>query len=281
MRGGKLIESEGTAMSDVETYEVLAIRYATKPDRRRYENFLLADPHDGPMPIDYFVWVIRNAARTIVVDTGFGQEQAKRRARTLLRPPREGLARVGVDAARVENVVITHLHYDHAGTLGDFPNARFHVQEREMSFATGRHMAAPQPFAHAYAADDVCNLVRCVFDGRVEFHDGTSALAPGVSLHRLGGHTMGLQCVRVHTRRGWVVLASDASHFYENMEKRAPFPIVYSVADVIDGFRTMRALAESDRHVIPGHDPLVLSRYPAPDPALEGVAVRLDAEPNG
>ena len=268
-------------MNDVETYEVFAIRYATKPDRKRYENFLLADPHEGLMPIDYFVWVIRNGARTIVVDTGFGHEQGQRRGRTVLRLPREGLALVDVDAAKVEDVVITHLHYDHAGTLGDFPNARLHLQEQEMIFATGRHMGEPQPFAHAYVADDVCTLVRRVYEGRVVFHDGTSALAPGVSLHRIGGHTMGLQCVRVHTRRGWVVLASDATHFYENLEKRSPFPIVYSVADVIDGYRTMRALAASDRHVIPGHDPLVLCRYPAPDRKLQGIVVRLDVEPTG
>jgi glyoxylase-like metal-dependent hydrolase (beta-lactamase superfamily II) len=76
--------------------------------------------------------------------------------------------------------------------------------------------------------------------------------------------TLGTQCVRVRTRRGWVVLASDAAHFYENMERTAPFPIVYSVADMVDGYRTMRALADSDRHVVPGHDPLVMARYPSP-----------------
>jgi hypothetical protein len=67
--------------------------------------------------------------------------------------------------------------------------------------------------------------------------------------------------------------------FYESMEKLAPFPIVYSVADMIDGYRTMRSLADSDRHVIQGHDPLVMARYPAPEPSLEGIVARLDADP--
>jgi glyoxylase-like metal-dependent hydrolase (beta-lactamase superfamily II) len=266
-------------MKEPETYEVFAVRYATKQDRRRSENLIIADPHDGVMPIDYFVWVIRNAARTIVVDTGFEHGQGRKRGREVLRLPRDGLAMIGVDAADVRDVVITHMHYDHAGTLDDFPAARFHLQEREMFFATGRHMSRPQPFAHAYEADHVCAMVHRVYAGRVEFHDGESELAPGVRLHRIGGHTPGVQCVRVRTRRGWVVLASDAAHFYENMERETPFPIVYSVADMIDGYRTMRSLAESDRHVVPGHDPLVMTRYPAPERSLEGIVVRLDVDP--
>ncbi len=78
------------------------------------------------------------------------------------------------------------------------------------------------------------------------------------------------------TRRGWVVLASDASHFYANMEKTRPFPIVFDVADMVEGYARMRALADSPAHIIPGHDPQVMQRYPAPSQALEGIAVRLD-----
>ena len=72
------------------------------------------------------------------------------------------------------------------------------------------------------------------------------------------------------------MLASDASHFYANMEQARPFPIVWSVAEMIDGYARMRALAESPAHIIPGHDPLVLERYPAPTKALQGVVARLD-----
>jgi glyoxylase-like metal-dependent hydrolase (beta-lactamase superfamily II) len=95
-------------------------------------------------------------------------------------------------------------------------------------------------------------------------------------VHLIGGHTMGLQAVRIHTRRGWIVLASDASHFYANMEQVRPFPIVWSVADMVQGYRKLLELAASAGHVIPGHDPLVLERYPAPRPELAGIVARLD-----
>jgi glyoxylase-like metal-dependent hydrolase (beta-lactamase superfamily II) len=122
----------------------------------------------------------------------------------------------------------------------------------------------------------VADLVRAVHQGRVVFHAGDEDLAPGVSVHLIGGHTDGLQVVRVHTARGWLVLASDASHYYENMEAGRPFPIVFDVGAMLEGFETLRRLASSDDAIVPGHDPLVLARYPPAAPGLDGVAVRLD-----
>ena len=92
---------------------------------------------------------------------------------------------------------------------------------------------------------------------------------------------MALQVVRVMTRRGWVVLASDAAHLYANFQTVRPFPIVFHVGAMIDGYRRLRELAASADHIIPGHDPLVMRRYPPATPALEGIAVRLDVEPRG
>jgi glyoxylase-like metal-dependent hydrolase (beta-lactamase superfamily II) len=259
-------------------YEVYAIKYA-RHERRASENFLGGDPHDGPMPLDYFVWLIReagtSAGREIVVDTGFSAATAARRQRHHIRCPSEGLRLLGCEARTVKDVVITHLHYDHVGNFDLFPAATFHLQDREMGYATGRHMATPV-FSGAFDVEDVVGMVRNTYAGRVAFHDGDAQVAPGVSVHLIGGHTMGLQVARVATRRGWVVLASDASHFYANMEQRRPFPIVYNVADMVEGYARLRELAESPAHIIPGHDPQVLARYPAPAGELEGIVARLD-----
>ena len=149
-----------------------------------------------------------------------------------------------------------------------------------MRYATGRHMCEAT-FRFPYSPDHVASLIQSLYQGRVGFHDGDEELAPGVVLHLIGGHTMGIQCVNVFTKRGWVVLAVDAAHFYENMEKPSPFPIVYSVADMLAGFRKMQALASSPQHIIPGHDPLVMARYPSPSANLDGVVARLDVAPSG
>lgn len=253
-------------------YKVYALRYATVT-RRPQENFIAADPHEGPSSMDYFVWAIVGGNETIVVDTGFTATAAERRKRTFLRCPTQALQTLGIDSHAVKDVIITHLHYDHAGNLDKFPAARFHLQQTELAFATGPCMCEPF-LRHAYDVEDVVQMVRNVYAGRVTFHDGDTQLRPGVSLHRIGGHTEGLQAVRVHTQRGWVVLASDAAHYAENYTRRSPFPIVYHVGDMLRGFDTLRSLADSDAHVIPGHDPMVLHAYPAwPAGQAEIVAV--------
>jgi glyoxylase-like metal-dependent hydrolase (beta-lactamase superfamily II) len=192
--------------------------------------------------------------------------------------PRDGLIAIGIDPATVEDVIVSRMHYDHAGNQDLFPKARFHIQDSEMAFCTGRCMCHPQ-LRRSFEEGDVAAMIRRLFEGRVQFHDGTDERAPGITVHYVGGHTMGLQVVRVRTRRGWVVLAADASYFYANFEEMRAYPTVYNVADMLEGFATLKRLATSPRHVVPGHDPLVLRRYPVPRPGLEGMAVRLDAEP--
>jgi len=258
-----------------DLWKIYAVRYAHH-ERTARENFIVGDPHDlSPMPLDYYVWGLVSDDRIIVVDTGFDQPMATKRARTLLKPLSEGLRGVGIEPSTVKDVLITHMHYDHCGNHDMFPAARYHVQDREMKFATGRlmtHAIMRFPFDE----EDVVAMVRRVFRDRVVFHDGDEEIAPGVSVHHVGGHTMGMQIVRVHTRRGIVVLASDASHLYANMDREVPFPIVYNVGEMLEGYRRARSLATSNDHIIPGHDPQVMSRYPAASPNLEGWDARLD-----
>jgi len=261
-------------MSELEHFRVYAIRYA-RVDRKASENFLGGDPHEAGMPMDYFVWLAVSDSKTWVIDTGFNQAAADKRQREFLRCPTEGLAKLGVKAEDVEDVIITHLHYDHIGNFDKFPKAQFHLQDSEMAYATGRYMANPF-FAHAFELDEVVAMVRNVYGGRVSFYDGDVELAPNISLHHVGGHTKGLQVVRLWTQRGWLVLASDASHYAANMNEGRPFPIVVDVGQMIDGWQKMQRLVDDPARIIPGHDPKVMEMFPAPDPALEGIAVRLD-----
>jgi glyoxylase-like metal-dependent hydrolase (beta-lactamase superfamily II) len=263
----------------IEPFEILAIRYAHVGNRHPGENAILSDPHENAADLDYYIWVVRRSDCVYVIDTGFAQEAASRRKRTLLRNPAEALSELlAIDPATVADVIVTHMHYDHAGNLDKFPKARFHVQDREMAYATGRYMSH-KPLRMPFDLEDVLHMVRHVYAGQAVFHDGDAELVPGLTLHRVGGHSAGLQIVRVWTQRGWVVLASDASHFYEGFEKERLFPVVLNVGDMLEGYRLLYKLADSPDNIVPGHDPLVMKLYPAARPDLEGVVVRLDVAP--
>jgi len=260
------------------SYQVYAVKYAQLM-RKAHANFIDGDPHDvADMPLNYYVWAVVGRGRTIVVDTGFGPAVAGKRGRTITKPVEDGLAAIGIKPQEVRDVVVTHMHYDHCGNDELFAGARYHLQDLEMEYATGRCMCHHE-ISKAFEADDVARMVHRVFEGRVQFHSGVEEIAPGVTVHHIGGHTKGLQAVRVETDRGAVVLASDATHFYAHMEHNRAFPILYNLGDLLEGYRTLRKLASSPRHVIPGHDPLVIERYPAASDATDGWIARLDLEP--
>jgi len=125
-------------MSD-DVHEVYAIRYGHHK-RPSSANFIHGDPHDMLQPLDYFVWAIVGPAGTIVVDTGFDEATARKRGREMIRPVRDGLLALGIAPDSIRDVIISHLHYDHCENYDLFPQACYHLQDREMAYATGRCM---------------------------------------------------------------------------------------------------------------------------------------------
>jgi len=239
-----------------------AIKYA-RHERAAVNNFAQpVDDHDLPMPLDYFVWAIhREGEPPLIVDTGFGESAAVARGRIITRPVIEGLRDAGIDHLSVEDVILTHLHFDHAGSLGTFPNAKFHVQDAELAFATSRQVCDREVRA-PFDGEPVAQLVRKLYTDHVVFHEGDEDFAPGVRLCLAHGHTAGLMVVCCETERGTVVLASDAAHLYANITRKIAFPIfvdewAYGKAQE----RVMELAGHSLDHLIPGHDPLVLACF--------------------
>ena len=169
---------------------------------------------------------------------------------------------MGIDPRTVEDVIITHLHYDHAGNMDRFARARFHIQDAEVAFATGRCMCDVH-LRFPFDVEDIVTLVRHTFAGRVCFHDGDDEFLPGISLHALPGHSAAVQGVRVKTPRGPVLLASDASHYYANFLRRAPFVLTLDAPATLRSYTNIIKIGGSVDRIIPGHDPKVRLLYPS------------------
>lgn len=261
----------------LSTYRVYAARLASA-DRPARDNFLLGPERPGSMRMDFSMWVIVGESRVMVVDTGFSAEAGRRRGRTLERRPAEVVESLGISPADVTDVILTHLHYDHAGNTVDFPQSRIWVQRAEMQYVSGPSMRH-QTLSHFFESDDVREMIGHLFAGNLHEVDGDSTVAEGVDVFKVGGHTPGLQIVRVRTERGDVVLASDALHYYENLELRNPFPGIVDVAAMMDGYERLLQLASGMDHIIAGHDPVVMERYADVEPGLPEGVVALHAAP--
>lgn len=252
-------------------YRLYTVLYAESPPTRRAQhNFMSAvDFHDVPMPLDFYCWVAVADGRVCLIDSGCDEETCRRRGYLFHRSIAAGLADLGLRAENVSDVVVTHMHWDHLGNLPAFPNATIHVHKTEMAHATGCSMCH-EPLRRPYDVEQVCDLLRALYAGRVSFTEGVKEILPGLRVHPVGGHAPGLQIVEVATARGNVVLASDAMHFYANGTLNNPYPVVVDVREYLDGLRLLRDLAEGPDHIIPGHDPLLRGRFPAVE-GVEGI----------
>jgi glyoxylase-like metal-dependent hydrolase (beta-lactamase superfamily II) len=258
-------------------YEVLAVRYATRETTRsetfyRYGSY--GEP-DAPIRMDYFFWVLRSEESTVLVDTGFDPVVGERRGRTCLCPPVEALDRLGIAPESVAQVILTHLHYDHTGNLAAFPHAELAVQRRELEFWSGP-LATRAQFAVHVEPGEIAYVLAARGEGRVRCLDGDELVGPGISAFCVGGHTPGQQVTVVDAARGPVVLASDAVHYYEELERDRPFEILVDLEEAYRAYDTVRGLAERPGAVlVAGHDPAVLDRFPALDDSSDGLAVRV------
>jgi glyoxylase-like metal-dependent hydrolase (beta-lactamase superfamily II) len=265
-------------MPDGATYEVFAVRYGTRAGSKAeiYLNHHIYGEPNAPLEMDYYVWVARNADRTIVIDTGFGPEGGARRRRTTLTEPAAALGRLGVTAATVPQVIVTHAHYDHIGNLAAFPAAEALIARREFEFWTGPYGRRTQ-FAWSVEEAEIAHLSEIRRQGRVTLVDSAHDVAPGVEMIPIGGHTPGQAIVLVATAGGGqAVLASDAVHYYEELELDRPFAFVTDLEAMYRGFDLLSEItAESGRVLVPGHDPDVMRRFPTCEGPGAELAVRI------
>jgi glyoxylase-like metal-dependent hydrolase (beta-lactamase superfamily II) len=244
-------------------WSVTAVRYGTFEMTRSdaYYRYQAYGEPDGPQRLDYFFWVVRRADETILVDTGFDPAVARRRGRTCLIEPAAAMAQLGLTADTVSRVVLTHLHYDHTGNLDLFPNAELLIPARELDFWLGP-LARRAQFAHAVEAGELGEVLAAVDGGRVRRLEGGEEIAEGVHAVFLGGHSPGQIALGVDAQAGWTVLASDAMHFYEELERDRPFGVLANLAEMYEGYDTLRELNWPGSHLVPGHDAEVMTRYP-------------------
>jgi len=239
-------------------YEVYALKYGERDTTTC--QFFYREPKHDPLTLHYFVWLIVGGPHPVLVDTGFLEDDARARQIRNYVSPATVVERMGVRAADVPMALISHLHYDHWAGHSLFPNAEHWIQAEEVAFWTGPYAATPA-FRGSANVPALADLVTLNYANKIRFVHGDHEVLPGIRLYRVGGHTAGLQIVTVETQRGTVVLTSDASHFYHNVETRQPVQIITSLPEMLAAFETIHRLAGPQKLIVAGHDPLVADRF--------------------
>jgi glyoxylase-like metal-dependent hydrolase (beta-lactamase superfamily II) len=215
---------------------------------------------DEPIAFTYSFWIVVDGPRVVLIDTGLGEDAAARRGIGLERTCAQALHELDISARDVSDIVVTHLHFDHTGSLGAFPQAQLHVQAADLDFYTGPFMRF-KLCSSAMEPADLDVVLQARSDDRLSVLDGDADIAPGLTTYLVGGHTPGMQVVRVIGAQGSVVLASDAAHVYANLEHSVPFPVLHDVPSSCIAFERLAELRTEGASVVPGHDGAVMHRF--------------------
>ena len=249
--------------ADADKYEVYAVRYATLANFRVASLIAGADPARR-LDIAMMIWVVKGIdGRIAIVDSGFHREQYFRQftVKDYVKPS-DAIAALGLKPENVSDLLLTHMHWDHAGGIDLFPNARVWIQKEEYDYYTGEAWQAGNTHG-GIDAEDVLAIVRRNLQGRVSFVRGDDDTSiSGITFGIGGKHTWQSQFVGVHTPKNDVVLASDNMYLYENLDAHKA---ISQTLDPVSNLRTqdrMRSMATEPRLLIPGHDPAVFDRFP-------------------
>lgn len=244
------------------TYEVYAIRYASLPD------FPVSDLVSGAdrarkLDLAMTIWLVRGGGHNVLVDSGFYHERFFKewKVKDFIKPS-DALAGLGVKPEDITDVVLTHMHWDHADGTDLFPKARIWIQKDELEYDAGEAWETKDTSGGIDPAD-VLELVKLNTEGRVGLvHGDDQEILPGVICYTGGRHTYQSQYVGVNTAGGTIVLASDNMYLYENMEKHVPIAETFDAASNLRAQDRMKRIATRPEWVIPGHDPSVVDRFP-------------------
>jgi glyoxylase-like metal-dependent hydrolase (beta-lactamase superfamily II) len=249
-------------------YEIYAIRYATLPEYSVSELVAGAEP-GRKLDIAMMIWLVRGNGRNILVDSGFYHDRFFKDWQVKdFTKPSETLSRLGVKPEDITDVIITHMHWDHADGMDLFPNARIWIQKDELQYYAGQAWQSKDTHG-GIDEDNVLTLVKLNMQGRVGLVDGDAQqIIPGVTCYTGGKHTFQSQYVGVQTAAGTVVLASDNMYLYENLERHVPIAATLDAASNLRAQDRMKQIASRPELIVPGHDPAVFAKFPNPVPGV-------------
>ncbi len=248
-------------------YEIYAVKYAG-PIESSGAFIMWNKDWDKKVVRNYYIWCIKGDDHTIIVDAGVSPLMANRLKLPNYVNPADLLARIDIDNNDIENVIISHLHFDHSNGVSLFPKATFYIQQKEFDFWTGSQMARRPPFRFYLDEESNAYLKKLEGTERLQLIKGDQELFPGIKVLLTSGHSYANQSIAVNTKHGTAIIGSDCGHFFRNYQEDWPSVLIVDLVEWMKSFNKVRSQVSSLDLLFPGHDPLMTEKYPQ---VVEGI----------
>jgi len=248
-------------------YEIYALKYSILQNPTAVSVWASNAPEKDSVRIIFMFWLIKDkGGKNILVDAGCSNDMQEAIEFGLYKSTRPDslLTQIGLNAADITDIIITHPHWDHIDGINLFPKAHIWIQKEDYRYYVGE--AWQKDGKHGgIAKRDIMQLVDLNIEGRVTLVDGDNQeIFPGIKVYTGSRHTYNSQYVQVQSGTDKVIIASDNIWIYYNLRKLAPPPSygTFDAKGYVAAMERMKTLASKIDYVIPGHDAEVFTKFP-------------------
>jgi glyoxylase-like metal-dependent hydrolase (beta-lactamase superfamily II) len=195
-------------------WDVFVLEYARSKEQP-WVDLISGMYEDGVVDLPFSFVLARRGDRNVLIDTGFMQDDhsfSQKFGIPYWISPLRLLGELGLEPGAITDIFVTHAHFDHMGSIGEFPNAQIYIQKSEL-LSWYEAIALPKRFAHLTMIIDPDNL-RAALDASIEHRvtlvDGDKDnVLPGIHARLGSGHTIGQQFIVIETEAGRRTVSGD------------------------------------------------------------------------
>jgi glyoxylase-like metal-dependent hydrolase (beta-lactamase superfamily II) len=248
-----------------DSYEVFAVKFATLNFTLPLTALAVGTSSKDSTNLCYMVYLLKGKnGRTVLVDAGFTETPPmySMQAFTYIRPD-SMLMKMNINPTDITDLVITHPHWDHIGGIDLFPNAMVWMQKEDFNYFVGTAWQKGEDPNNGFNSKDVLKIIQKNIDKKLTLVKGDDIeIIPGIKVFIGSKHTFESQWLLVNTDSDKAIIASDNTWLYYNLNNLLSIPLTFDQKAYIENLKRMKTMVKNTDWIIPGHDPLVFSKFP-------------------
>lgn len=245
------------------SYEIFAIKFGERTNKIPISDAAVGATGNDSLNVCFMYWLLKGNGRIILVDAGFTDDMKINPKFISWSPPEQMLSKIKIRSEEVTDIILTHPHWDHIGGIDLYPDANVWMQKDDYDYFVG---AAWQKDGNknGFNEKDVLKIVQRNLNKKLTLVKGDDIeIIPGIKVFTGSKHTYESQYVLVNSGSDKVLIASDNVWFYYNLTSLLPIPITLDAKAYTENLKKMKTMVANIDMIIPGHDPLVFSKFPS------------------